>query len=707
MRYGSLCSGIEAASVAWEPLGWQPAWFAEIEPFPCAVLSHHWPHVPNHGDMTRLVGKILNGTVEAPDVLVGGTPCFTAGHLVLTEKGYKPIEHIRPDDLVVTHQGRLKPVVRVGRTVKTVGRMKAVGQPQGITCTPEHPFYSQIWQAKPAKQNGRYFRDVSITSPEWTAAAEMPGRQWISLTAFDVPRTAKLHSRLADADVMHIAGFYLGDGWIRRWTDKNKKAVVFGLNAEKYQDFRSSFPDVAHCVSQEKTVVKVTVCDTELAGLLSAEFGEKAAGKTLPAWVLSHPHRQALFDGYMRTDGSRTGNGYAANTVSQALAYGISALAQTLGYAASVAKVKTAATTVIQGRTVNQSDYFQMRCFRLDGSRKSRTDANRLLRTVQAFEETAAQTVYNIEVADDHSYIVNNAVVHNCQAFSVAGLRGSLQDERGNLTLTLIRILDAIDFIRARNGQPPCILVWENVPGVLSTKDNAFGCFLGGLAGEYMPLVPTGKKWTNAGCVLGHKRRIAWRILDAQYFGVPQRRRRVFLVASAGNADPAEILFERQGETGDFGAGAETREDPAAFIEGSFGTYRQSAVGGTVKASGGALQGGSETLLVCIHGNTIGRQHHNGGNGTGAIQDGTSYTLTATDRHVISDGLHIRRLSPTECERLQGFPDNHTQIPWRGKPAAECPDSPRYKAVGNSMAVPVMRFIGKRIQHEITDSTNP
>lgn len=388
IRYGSLCSGIEAASVAWEPLGWQPAWFAEIEPFPCAVLNHHWPHVPNHGDMTQLVGKILNGSIEAPDVLVGGTPC---------------------------------------------------------------------------------------------------------------------------------------------------------------------------------------------------------------------------------------------------------------------------------------------------------------------------------------------------QAFSVAGLRGSLDDERGNLTLTLIRILDAIDFIRARNGQPPCILVWENVPGVLSTKDNAFGCFLGGLAGEDMPLVPTGQKWTNAGCVLGHKRRIAWRILDAQYFGVPQRRRRVFLVASAGSEDPAEILFERQGEAGDFGAGAETREDTAAFIEGSFGTYRQSAVGGTVKASGGALQGGSETLLVvhsrqppctsdkaftldcqhngntnvvCIHGNTIGRQLHNGGNGTGAIQDGTSYTLTAADRHAVSDGLQVRRLTPVECERLQGFPDNHTLIPWRGKPATECPDSPRYKAIGNSMAVPVMRRIGKRIMQE-------
>ena len=109
-------------------------------------------------------------------------------------------------------------------------------------------------------------------------------------------------------------------------------------------------------------------------------------------------------------------------------------------------------------------------------------------------------------------------------------------------------------------------------------------------------------------------------------------------------------------------------------------------------------QHSGNTNVVCIHGNTIGRQLHNGGNGTGAIQDGTSYTLTTTDRHAVSDGLQVRRLTPTECERLQGFPSNHTLIPWRGKPAAECPDSPRYKAVGNSMAVPVMRWIGERIE---------
>ncbi|STY50824.1 C-5 cytosine-specific DNA methylase [Mannheimia haemolytica] len=89
--YGSICSGIEAASVAWHDIG-TPLWFSEIEPFPCAVLAHRFPDVPNLGDMIALPKKILNGEIPAPDVLVGGTPCFTAGHMVLTDKGYMPTD---------------------------------------------------------------------------------------------------------------------------------------------------------------------------------------------------------------------------------------------------------------------------------------------------------------------------------------------------------------------------------------------------------------------------------------------------------------------------------------------------------------------------------------------------------------------------------------------------------------------------------------
>jgi len=133
-----------------------------------------------------------------------------------------------------------------------------------------------------------------------------------------------------------------------------------------------------------------------------------------------------------------------------------------------------------------------------------------------------------------------------CQAFSVAGLRRSLEDERGNLSLTYIHLLDEIDNARAAAGRPSAICVWENVPGVLSTKDNAFGCFLGALAGSGCALQPPGERWANAGYVRGPKRQVCWRVLDAQYFGVAQRRRRVFVVANAGDRiSPAEVLFEQ------------------------------------------------------------------------------------------------------------------------------------------------------------------
>lgn len=135
-----------------------------------------------------------------------------------------------------------------------------------------------------------------------------------------------------------------------------------------------------------------------------------------------------------------------------------------------------------------------------------------------------------------------------CQAFSVAGMRKGLVDPRGALTIKYVELADAVDYVRAGQRKPACVVVWENVPGVLSDKGNAFGCFLGALAGEDCELQPSGKKWTDAGCVYGSKRTIAWRILDAQYFGLAQRRRRVFVVASARDGfDPTEVLFEREG----------------------------------------------------------------------------------------------------------------------------------------------------------------
>lgn len=133
-----------------------------------------------------------------------------------------------------------------------------------------------------------------------------------------------------------------------------------------------------------------------------------------------------------------------------------------------------------------------------------------------------------------------------CQAFSVAGMRAGLDDPRGQLTIKYVELADAVDHVRPAGDE--CVIVWENVPGVLSDKGNAFGCFLGALVGESDALQPSGGKWTDAGCVYGPRRSAAWRVLDAQYFGLAQRRRRVFVIASArADFDPAAVLFESEG----------------------------------------------------------------------------------------------------------------------------------------------------------------
>lgn len=392
-----------------------------------------------------------------------------------------------------------------------------------------------------------------------------------------------------------------------------------------------------------------------------------------------------------------------------------------------------------------------------------------------------------------------------CQAFSIAGLRGGMSDPRGQLTRRFVELADALN---------PSVVLWENVPGVLSSDDNAFGCFLAGLAGEDVPLIPPGDKWTNAGGVLGPKRTVVWRVLDAQYFGVAQRRRRVFVVASprTSGVDPRAILFEREGVRRDSPpsreAGEEVTGDAAFGIdrdcidrtgEGKGGTGKRSGLGirkelsPTLRARGpNAVFGGNNTSgpinvapclnankgchspgdfeagALCVTGNVTHALRAEGadasedgtGRGTPIIalkthratskddaeiwREGAAVAPTLTNRQrdyddgqtqivafsckdygadagAISPTLRsmnhreshangggqvgiaysrsVRRLTPTECERLQAFPDNYTKIPW--KKDEETPDGHRYKALGNSMCVNVMRWIGIRIGREV------
>ena len=280
-----------------------------------------------------------------------------------------------------------------------------------------------------------------------------------------------------------------------------------------------------------------------------------------------------------------------------------------------------------------------------------------------------------------------------CQAFSVAGLREGLNDGRGQLTIKYMELANAIDFIRQRRGEEPAVIVWENVPGVLSDKTNAFGCFLAGLAGESVELKPAGGKWSNAGCVFGPQRTVAWRVLDAQYFGVAQRRRRVFVVASAGDGcRPEEVLFEREGVRRD---SAPSREAGKDFTHD---------VAPCVGASGRGFERCGETrgqdpVVACMaHGQANAEICGNQSPTLNCIHEVPIVFCASGD---VANAMQIRRLTPRECERLQGLPDDWTKIPWRGKSAADCPDGPRYKGIGNGQTVNVMRWLAERIKKAI------
>ena len=242
-----------------------------------------------------------------------------------------------------------------------------------------------------------------------------------------------------------------------------------------------------------------------------------------------------------------------------------------------------------------------------------------------------------------------------CQSFSIAGLRKGLDDDRGNL---------ALEFLRLAQRKQPKWVVWENVPGVLSSNGGRdFGSFLGALV------------------ELGYG--FAYRVCDAQWWGVAQRRRRVFVVGYLGDwRRPAAVLFEREGLFGD---------SPPSREEGE-------KVAPAVTTGPPFSRTGNERVECEAIVPMTARMR-----GFGDYEcDGTASALKARDykdaTDLVAEELSVRRLTPTECERLQGFPDGFTQIPYRNKPADKCPDGPRYKALGNSMAVPVMRWIGERIK---------
>lgn len=780
MKYVSIFSGIEAATVAWQPLGWEPLAFSEIDPFPSTVLQHHYPDIPNLGDITKIDWNPYKGQA---DLVVGGSPCFPAGTLILTSEHLKPIEEIKVGDMVLTHRNRWRRVTATGSKIADTIVLRGNGV-SSLECTPNHPFYARTRVHRESGYGYEY-------KQEWIPATDMVGRQWLNMNAATEPLPVPA---LPDGVSLTEPFLRLIGTWLSLGQSSSLPAFRF--------DSRSI----------NRWVMK--------------QFGGKE--KHIPSWVygLSENLRISLLEGYFqRMDSVR----YAQPCSGMQLLVGMKILAAGAGYRSSILyeenpSIHSTGTYRIKFNTSPiDSDDFD------DDGYWGRVN-----------EKTVGRSnvlVYNLEVEDDHSYVAAGIAVHNCQSFSVAGKREGLAGASGLM----------FEYIRAVRDLRPRWFVWENVPGAFTSERgeayrqllsemDALGYGLAwrvldaqffGVAQRRERVFLVGSLGTmRCAEVLFERESLSWdhqssrekrkalteeaarRVGTADHDsgclnpGETQSRRvyptsgvyptlstreksgqsqeSVFLCQTAhsqstelgvGESDvmntldttnntavaaldfkvkPVAFLYSQGAKARSLGISEisptlKTDHNPVvAFASNQHDEVLELEVAGALAAQPDIKQ---QTYICRADGQTNAMEGENlaptltshakkdppliypvdeseemkpvtlqirggkpGGGKSALIQHDMSATLSTHNTRTLITGDHeerdltVRRLTPRECERLQGFPDDYTDIPYRNKEHA--PDGARYKALGNSMAVPVMRWIGERIRMvEETDET--
>lgn len=522
MKIGSLFSGYGGLELGVKSfLGGETVWHSEIDPGACKILAHHWPDVPNLGDITTVDWS----TVPPVDVLTGGFPCFVAGTPILTRRGSVPIEGVVVGDEVWTHQNRWRQVVA------TMSRDAAVFQVGPVTTTADHLFYTRP-QRRWWDNDVRQYR-WGVGEPEWTRAIATQG----SFLATPLRIEADYQEWLADP---WVAGRYVADGWT------NRKQVMVAVGDGKTDEFRreASMYHWTESVSGPGCT-RFTLSSRAASEWLTEHFRKGAANKTIPNFVLAAPEeqRRRFLEGYLSGDGTRKGNLWVANTVSPHLASQLRLLAVGLGYTSQISLVPTAPTTVIDGRTVNQRDYWSVRICVNDGRYTRDEEGMRWSKQRHPVTPQGTATVYDLTVEEDHSFLAWGYVVHNCQDVSHAGRRaGLIRDGEGRTRSGLWG-----EMLRAINTLRPRLVVAENVRGLLSARADSDVEPCPWCMGD-----DDASPMRALGAVLADLADIgydaAWYGLRAADVGAAHGRFRVFIFAwPAADADPSR--FQGRGDS--------------------------------------------------------------------------------------------------------------------------------------------------------------
>lgn len=528
---GGASLGIEWA------LGRSPDIAINHDPEAIAMHQANHPHTKHYCESVWDVSP-RKATGGRPVGLAWFSPdCFPAGTLVLTRKGYRPIEEIEVGDEVLTHKLRWRAVTEVSSTRRPLMAIKGHGHP-GILVSPEHPFYvrqrKNVWRTEPRGY------ERTLEAADWAPASVLgKGWYWATPTWFPTSSIPPVPGRsmASDARLMWLAGRYLGDGWTRMTDTRSELVITCGrhevtqlriaLQAWPLAGERSGYDELKWHERETGTAYQFSTNHRGLVEWLREHFGHRAEAKGIPAWALGMDEslKQALLDGYMSADGWDESSFCECSTVSKTLAFGLKSLLASIGKTVTV--YTRANSDNIQGRPINARPYFKLRW------RHDVDDAHTQTFREDGLEWCPVRTqapaaveadVFNIGVDEDESYIVEGIVVHNCKHFSKAKGGKPVNKEIRGLAWVVIRW--------ARDVKPRVIIL-ENVE-----EFQTWGPLLKN--GKPCPARKgfTFRRWVNELKRLGYQ--VEHKELRACDYGAPTTRKRLFLIA---RCDGAPIIW--------------------------------------------------------------------------------------------------------------------------------------------------------------------
>ena len=537
---------------------WELVNFCEFDKYAtksyCAI--HNVDESLNLGDIT----KVDETKLKSFNIICGGSPCFAKGTKVYTSAGYKDIEDVNIGDSVLTHTGSFQKVIRVGN--KFSNDMYELNA-QGIlntTVTGNHPYY--VRSSKRKWNNTRRSYDRVFTNPEWKSVKDITNNEYIGLPILN---TSENIYNLSN-DECWLLGRYVADGYICNSKRPNRNnsynhKVTFCIGKDKLTEFKKATSNSKYHigVTEDRTVYKCRIIDINFMNLC-LQCGKGAENKNIPHWILNLPIEmlRTFLDGYMSGDGCYTNNNYKATSISKELAMGLClCIAKVYGVGARIYKTKRKKKTVIEGRIVNQKDTYEV-VFTKEKRKQTNYVAidNIIWLPVRAIKKLdyPAQ-VYNLEVENDNSYTANNAIVHNCQDFSVAGKqKGSVwtckncgheynpltvhwskrdkcpQCNSSNIEKTRSSLL--VEYLRVIRANKPNFGIYENVKNIVGKqfRDTTFKLFEDELH-EY-----------------GYN--TYWKVLNAKNYGIPQNRERVYLIFIRKDLDNGQFKFPEPFDNG-------------------------------------------------------------------------------------------------------------------------------------------------------------